>query len=88
MVWYSHLFKNSPDFVVVNTVKGFVIVNKAEIDVFLDSCFLDDPMDVGNLYFLKYKHNKIAIYNNAILDIKKCMNSQKLETLKSILFEL
>ena len=55
---------------------------------FLDSCFFDDPMDVGNLHFLKYKHNKIAIYNNAILDIKKCMNSQKLATLKSILFEL
>ena len=50
MVWYSHLFKNFPQFVVIHTVKGFVIVNKAELDVFLVfSCFFDDPMDVGNL---------------------------------------
>ena len=44
MVWYSHLFKNFPQFVVIHTVKGFGIVNKAEIDVFLKlSCFFDDP---------------------------------------------
>ena len=50
MVWYSHLFKNFPQFVVVHTVKGFDIVNKAEADIFLAlSCFFDDPMDVGNL---------------------------------------
>ena len=50
MVWYSHLFKNLPQFIVVHTVKGFGIVNKEEIDVFLElSCFLDDPVDVGNL---------------------------------------
>ena len=50
MVWYSHIFKNFPRVVVVHIVKGFDIVNKAEIDVFLElSCFLDDPMDVGNL---------------------------------------
>ena len=50
MVWYSHLFKSFPQFVVIYTVKGFVIVNRKEIDVFLDlSCFLDDPTDVGNL---------------------------------------
>ena len=50
MVLYSHLFKNFPQFVVIHTVKGFGIVNKAEIDVFLElSCFLDDPADVGNL---------------------------------------
>ena len=50
MVWYSQIFKNFPRFVVVHIVKGFDIVNKAEIDVFLElSCFLDDPMDVGNL---------------------------------------
>ena len=50
MVWYSHLFKNFPEFVVVHMVKGFGIVNKAEIDVFLElACFFDDPMDVGNL---------------------------------------
>ena len=50
MVWYSHLFQNFPEFVVVHTVKGFRIVNKAEIDVFLElSCFFNDPVDVGNL---------------------------------------
>ena len=50
MVWYSHFSKNSPQVVAIHTVKGFGIVNKAEIDVFLElSCFLDDPTDVGNL---------------------------------------
>ena len=50
MVWYSHLLKNFPQFVVIHTVKGFGIVNKAEIDVFLElSCFFDVPADVGNL---------------------------------------
>ena len=50
MVWYSHLLKNFPAFVVVYTVKGFGIVNKAEIDVFLElSCFFNYPADVGNL---------------------------------------
>ena len=50
MVCYSHLLKNFPQFVVIHTVKGFSIVNKAEIDVFLElSCFFDDPVDVGNL---------------------------------------
>ena len=50
MVWYSQLFRNVPEFVVVYTVKGFGIVNKVEVDVFLDlSCFFDDPTDVGNL---------------------------------------
>ena len=50
MVWYSHFFQNFPQFVVIHTVKGFGIVNKAEIDVFLElTCFFDDPADVGNL---------------------------------------
>ena len=50
MIWYSHLFKNFPQFLVIHTVKGFGIVNNAEVDVFLElSCFFDDPMDVGNL---------------------------------------
>ena len=50
MVWYSHLFQNFPQFIVVHTVKGFGIVNKAEIAVFLElSCFFDDSADVGNL---------------------------------------
>ena len=50
VVRYSHLFQNFPEFIVIHTVKGFGIVNKAEIDVFLElSCFFDDPGDVGNL---------------------------------------
>ena len=50
MVWYLHLFKNFPQFVVTYTVKGFSVVNEAEVDVFLEiSCFFDDPTDVGNL---------------------------------------
>ena len=50
MGWYSHLLKSVAEFVVIHTVKAFAIVNKAEIDVFLEvSCFFDDPADVGNL---------------------------------------
>ena len=51
MVWYSHLFQNFPQFIVIHTVKGFGIVNKPEIDFFFLelSCFFDDPADVGNL---------------------------------------
>ena len=58
MVWYSHLFKNFPQFIVIHTIKGFGVVNKAvssvqslsRVDVFPDlSCFFDDPQDVGNL---------------------------------------
>ena len=50
MVWYSLLFQNFPQFIVIHTVKGFGIVNKAEIDVFLELfCFFDDPVDVGNV---------------------------------------
>ena len=49
-VWYAHLFKNFPQFVVIHTVKSFGVVNKAELDVFLElSCFFNDPADVGNL---------------------------------------
>ena len=63
MVWYSHLFQNFPQFIVIHTVKGFGIVNKAEVDIFLElSCFFDDPTDVGNLVssssaFSKYSFN-------------------------------
>ena len=70
MVWYSHLLKNFPQFLVIHTVKGFGIVNKAEIDVFLAlSCFSYDPIDVGNLIsgssaFSKYSLNvwKFTLY--------------------------
>ena len=50
MVWYSHVLKNFPQFVVIHTVKGFGVVNKSEVGVFLElSCFFYDPMGVGNL---------------------------------------
>ena len=50
MVWYSHVFQNFPQFVMIHIVKSFGVVNKAEVDIFLElSCFFDDPMDVGNL---------------------------------------
>ena len=63
MVWYSHLFKNFPQFVVIHTVKDFGIVNKSEIYLFLElACFFNDPIDVGNLIsdssaFSKYSLN-------------------------------
>ena len=63
MVWHSHLLKYSPQFFVMHTIKGFDIVNKTEIDIFLELfCFFDDPVDVGNLIsdssaFLKYSLN-------------------------------
>ena len=50
MVWYSHLFHNFPQFIVIHTVEGFGIVNKSEIDLFLElCCFFNDPTDVNNL---------------------------------------
>ena len=50
MVWYSHLLKTLPKFVVIHTVKGFSVVSKSEVDIFLEfSCFFDDPADIGNL---------------------------------------
>ena len=55
LVWYSHLFQNFPQFLVIHTVKGFGIVNKAEIDVFLElSCFFHDPADVDNLMSVEW----------------------------------
>ena len=49
MVWYSHLFKNIPQFAVIHTVKGFGVVNKAEVNIFLELLLFDDPTDIGNL---------------------------------------
>ena len=52
VAWYSHLFKNFPQFVVIHTLKGFAVVNEAEVDVFLEfSSFFYDPIDVGNLIY-------------------------------------
>ena len=62
MVWYSHLHKNFPQFVVIHTVKGFGIVSKAEIDVFLElSCFFDDLADVGNLISVSSAFSKTSL---------------------------
>ena len=63
MVWYSHLFKNFPQFVVIHTVKGFGIVNEAEVNVFLEfSCFLCDPVNVGNLISGSSAFSKTSLY--------------------------
>ena len=62
MVWYSHLLKNLPQFVVIHTVKGFGIVNKAKIDVLLElSWFLDDPVAVGNLISGSFAFSKTSM---------------------------
>ena len=62
MVGYSHLFQNFPQLIVIHTVKGFGIVNKAEIDVFLElSCFFDDLMDVGNLISGSFVFSKTSL---------------------------
>ena len=64
VVWYSHLLKNFPLFIVIHTVKGFGLVNKAEVDVFLElSCFFYDPVDVSNLI------SGSSAFSNSILDI-------------------
>ena len=63
MAWYSHVFKNFPQFVVIHTVKGFGLVNEAEVDVFLEfPCFLYDPMDVGNLISDSSTFSKSSLY--------------------------
>ena len=62
VVWYSHLFQNFPEFIVIHTVEGFGIVNKAEIDIFLElPCFFDDPADVGNLISGSYAFSKTSL---------------------------
>ena len=67
VVWFSHLFQNFPQFIVIHTVKGFGIVNKAEIDVFLElSCFCHDPVDVGNLI------SGSSAFSKTSLNIRKC----------------
>ena len=63
MVWYSNLFQNFPQFVVIHTVKGFSVVDKAEEDVFLEfSCFFYDPTDVRNLIFDSSDFSKSSLY--------------------------
>ena len=68
VVWYSHCLQNFPQFIVIHTVKGFGIVNKAEIDVFLElSCFFDDPVNVGNLI------SRSSVFSKTSLNIWKFM---------------
>ena len=68
MVWYSHLLKNFPQFVVIHTEKGFGVVNKTEVDVFQElSCFFDDSVDVGNLI------SGSSAFSKTILNIWKFM---------------
>ena len=62
MAWYSHLLKNFPQFIVIHTVKGFDIVNKAEIDVLELSCFFDDLADVGSLISGSFASSKLSLY--------------------------
>ena len=69
MAWYSHLLKNFPQFIMIHTVKGFGIVNKADIDVFLEfSCFFDDPANVGNLISgsSAFSKTSLKIWNFAV----------------------
>jgi len=62
VVWYSHLFKNFPQFVVIHTVQGFGVVNKAEVYVFLElSCFFYDPTDVGSLISVSSAFSKTGL---------------------------
>ncbi|CAI9175338.1 unnamed protein product, partial [Rangifer tarandus platyrhynchus] len=64
VVWYSHLFQNFPQVIVIHTVKGFSIVNKAEINVFLELfCFFDDPADDGNLISGSSAFSKTSLNN-------------------------
>ena len=81
MVWYSHLFQNFPQFIVIYTVKGFGIVNKAEIDVFLElSCFYDDSSDVGSLI--------LNTINSLICADDTILMAESEEELKSLLIKL
>ena len=62
MVLYSYLFQNFPQFIVIHTVNGFGIINKAEVDVYLElSCFFNDPMDVGNLISGSFAFSKTSL---------------------------
>ena len=75
MVWYSHLFKNVAQFVVIHTVKGFGVVNKAEIDIFLElSCFFNDPTDVGNVISVSFTSLNIWKFMVHIL-LKPCLEN-------------
>ena len=84
MVWYSHLFQNFPQFVVIHTIKGFGVVNKAEADGFLEfSCLFYDPVDVGNLITSSVLQNLLLchVFHIAIYSIAEFLN-EKVNTQK------
>ena len=73
VIWYSHLFQNFPQFVVIHTIKGFGIINKAEVDVFLVfSCFFNDPTDVGNLTSGSSAFSKSCLNIWKFMDLLAC----------------
>ena len=77
VVGYSHLFQNFPQFIVIHTVKGFGIVTKAEINVFLEiSCFSNDPADIGNLISGSSAFSKTSLNNNLLPVIKLAFSSK------------
>ena len=74
VVWYSHLFQNFPQFIVIRTVKGLGIVNKAKVDVFLEvSCFFNDPADVGNLISGSSAFSKTSLNIWKFTTEKRCL---------------
>ena len=82
VVWYSHLLKNFSQFVVIYTVQGFGVINKAEVDVFLElSCFFNDPMDVGNLISSSSALSKSSL-NIWKFTIHVLLNLNELDTVK------
>ena len=81
MLWYSHLLKNFPQFIVIHTVKSFGIVNKAEIDVFLElSCFFHDPADVGNLISGSSAFSKTTLMEQSEEELKILLMKLKVES--------
>ena len=92
VVWYSHLFQNFPQFIVIHTVKGFGIVNKAEVDVLLElSCFFDDPEDVSNLISGSSALSKTIVgrnNNNLRYADDTTLMAESEEELKSLLMKL
>ena len=94
VVWYSHLFQNFPQFIVIHTVEGFGIVNKAERDVFLElSCFFDDPADIGNLISgsSAFSKTSLIIWNfsvHVLLNFFKYQSNILTEPFLIILFKM
>ena len=94
MVWYSHLFQNFPHFIVIHTVKSLGIVNKAEIDVFLElSCFFNEPADIGNLISgssvfsktsLNIREFTVHVLLKPSLGVWECVRKKKKANLKQI----